>query len=275
MKIEIVQLENIRSHIKTTVPFTSGFNCLVGGVGRGKSSVLYAVDFALFGDAIGSRSFEYLIRENADWCKVTVVFTQNGNTYKITRGLRRKGKSITQDVEQLKLYEDDRLLASMKNDAISEQFEAITGLDKELYREIIWFRQEHLKELLDASWVFIGGIAFLNLTCGALTAGVLALSSATAKIENSYSRVARMNRLLRNKNNEAMNEEINNFNRAINYSEELGTWFRSEFGTTACHEIWRFNFSVKKDVENYKSGRCVLQCAYIAKKVAQKVNMMI
>ncbi len=151
MKIEIVQLENIRSHIKTTVPFTSGFNCLVGGVGRGKSSVLYAVDFALFGDAIGSRSFEYLIRENADWCKVTVVFTQNGNTYKITRGLRRKGKSITQDVEQLKLYEDDRLLASMKNDAISEQFEAITGLDKELYREIIWFRQEHLKELLDAS----------------------------------------------------------------------------------------------------------------------------
>ncbi len=151
MKIEIVQLENIRSHIKTTVPFTSGFNCLVGGVGRGKSSVLYAVDFALFGDAIGSRSFEYLIRENADWCKVTVVFTQNGNTYKITRGLRRKGKSITQDIEQLKLYEDDRLLASMKNDAISEQFEAITGLDKELYREIIWFRQEHLKELLDAS----------------------------------------------------------------------------------------------------------------------------
>ncbi len=151
MKIEIVQLENIRSHIKTTVPFTSGFNCLVGGVGRGKSSVLYAVDFALFGDAIGSRSFEYLIRENADWCKVTVVFTQNENTYKITRGLRRKGKSITQDVEQLKLYEDDRLLASMKNDAISEQFEAITGLDKELYREIIWFRQEHLKELLDAS----------------------------------------------------------------------------------------------------------------------------
>jgi len=151
MKIEIVQLENIRSHIKSTVPFTSGFNCLVGGVGRGKSSVLYAVDFALFGDAIGSRSFEYLIRENADWCKVTVVFTQNGNTYKITRGLRRKGKSITQDIEQLKLYEDDRLLASMKNDAISEQFEAITGLDKELYREIIWFRQEHLKELLDAS----------------------------------------------------------------------------------------------------------------------------
>ena len=66
MKIDVVQLENIRSHIKSTVPFTHGFNCVVGGVGCGKSSVLYAVDFALFGDAIGSRSFEYLMREGAD-----------------------------------------------------------------------------------------------------------------------------------------------------------------------------------------------------------------
>jgi DNA repair protein SbcC/Rad50 len=150
MKIEIVQLENIRSHIKTTVPLTHGFNCLVGGVGCGKSSVLYAVDFALFGDSI-SRSFEYLLREGADSGRVTVQFSQNGCTYKLTRGLKRKGKSINQDFEMLKLYEDDRLVASIKTDAIAEQFKAITGLDKDLYREIVWFRQEHLKELLDAA----------------------------------------------------------------------------------------------------------------------------
>jgi DNA repair protein SbcC/Rad50 len=151
MKIEIVQLENIRSHLKSTVPFTRGFNCLVGGVGRGKSSVMYAVDFALFGDTIGSRSFDYLMREDADSCKVTVQFTHNGNTYKLTRGLKRKGKSICQDFEQLTLYEDEKLVASMKTDAIAEQLKAITGLDKDLYREIVWFRQEHLKELLDAA----------------------------------------------------------------------------------------------------------------------------
>jgi exonuclease SbcC len=150
MKIEIVQLENIRSHIKSTVPFTRGFNCLVGGLGCGKSSVLYAVDFALFGDSIG-RSFEYLLREGADSGKVTVQFTQNGSTYKLVRGLKRKGKSITQNFEELKLYEDEKLVASMKTDAITEQFKAITGLDKDLYREIVWFRQEHLKELLDAA----------------------------------------------------------------------------------------------------------------------------
>ena len=150
MKIEIVQLENIRSHVKSTVPFTHGFNCLVGGLGCGKSSVLYAVDFALFGDSIG-RSFEYLLREDVESGKVTIQFTHNGNTYKLTRGLRRKGKSILQNFEELKLYENDKLVASMKTDAIAEQLKAITGLDKDLYREIVWFRQEHLKELLDAA----------------------------------------------------------------------------------------------------------------------------
>jgi exonuclease SbcC len=150
MKIEIVQLENIRSHIKSTVPFTRGFNCLVGGLGTGKSSVLYAIDFALFGDPIG-RSFEYLLREGADSAKVTVQFSQNGRTYKLVRGLKRRGKGIGQDFEELKLFEDETLLASMKTDAVAEQFKAITGLDKELYREIVWVRQEHLKELLDAA----------------------------------------------------------------------------------------------------------------------------
>ena len=36
----------------------------------------------------------------------------------------------------------------MKTDAIAEQLKAITGLDRDLFREIVWFRQEHLKELL-------------------------------------------------------------------------------------------------------------------------------
>jgi DNA repair protein SbcC/Rad50 len=150
MKIEIVQLENIRSHVKSTVPFTRGFNCLVGGLGCGKSSVMYAVDFALFGDSI-SRGFEYLLREGVDSGKVTVQFTHNGSTYKLTRGLKRKGKGIHQDFEELKLFEDEKLVASMKTDAIAEQLKEITGLDKDLYREIVWFRQEHLKELLDVA----------------------------------------------------------------------------------------------------------------------------
>jgi exonuclease SbcC len=150
MKIEIVQLENIRSHVKSTVPFTKGFNCLVGGLGCGKSSILYAIDFALFGEPLG-KGYDYLLREGAESGKVTIQFFQNGKSYRITRGLKRRGKGISQDFDELKLFEDETLIASVKGDAVAEQLKAITGLDKEIFREIVWVRQEHLKELLDVT----------------------------------------------------------------------------------------------------------------------------
>jgi len=149
MKIEVVQLENIRSHVKSTVPFARGFNCLVGGLGCGKSSILYAIDFALFGDPLG-RSYEYLLREGVENGRVVLQFTQNGKSYKLSRGLKRRGKGISQDFDELKLFEGKNLIASVKSEAVAEQLKAITGLDKELFREIVWVRQEHLKELIDA-----------------------------------------------------------------------------------------------------------------------------
>ncbi|MGD9130568.1 MAG: SMC family ATPase [Candidatus Bathyarchaeota archaeon] len=148
MKLESLQLENIRSHVKTVVRFGDGFNCLVGGLGQGKSTVLYAFDFVLFGDPLG-RSYDYLLREGAEEGKVTAVFVQDGRNYKLQRALYRRGNGISQDIDQLKLHRDGRLVAGTKNEAVAEQLKDLTGLDKNLFREIVWVRQEHLKELLD------------------------------------------------------------------------------------------------------------------------------
>ncbi|MEA2089175.1 MAG: SMC family ATPase [Thermoproteota archaeon] len=150
MKIKSVQLENIRSHVKSTISLADGFNCLVGGLGTGKSSVLYAVDFALFGDPL-SRSYNYLLREGTDGGKVAIKFTYGGKDYTIERGLQRQGESIRQDAEQLKFFEGKKLIASMRNEAVAEQLNQITGIDKDTFRDIIWVRQEHLKELLDST----------------------------------------------------------------------------------------------------------------------------
>ncbi len=148
MRVESIELENIRSHTKTKIEFQRGFNCLVGGVGWGKSSVLFGIDFALLGDPIG-RSYEYLLREGEESGKVVLTFTHEGKTYIITRGLRKRGRGISQDWEQLKLTQDGTTVASVKSEAVAEQLKAITGLDKDLFREIVWVRQEQLKQLLD------------------------------------------------------------------------------------------------------------------------------
>lgn len=148
MRIESITIENIRSHVKTTVRFSEGFNCLVGGLGAGKTSILYAIDFALFGDPLG-RSYEYLLREGADYGRVLLKFVEGGKEYVIWRGLRRRGDRISHEPEQLKLLEGNRLIAELKNEAVLEQLKSITGIDKEIFRSIIWIRQEKLKEILD------------------------------------------------------------------------------------------------------------------------------
>lgn len=120
MKIESVELENIRSHTKTRIDFSDGFNSLVGGLGTGKSSILYAIDFALFGEPIG-RAYDYLLREDADFGKVTVKFLKNGKEYVIQRALRRQNDRISQDMEQLKFLEEGKVTAEMKGEAVAEQ----------------------------------------------------------------------------------------------------------------------------------------------------------
>jgi exonuclease SbcC len=148
VKFETIKLENIRSHVDSELVFSSGFNCLVGGLGQGKSTVLFAIDFVLFGDPL-SRSYDYLLREDAQQGSVTAVFVQNGSTYMIHRGLKRQEKGITQDTDQLKLYKDGKLIAGNKNEAVAEEIKELTGFDKTLFRELVWIRQEHLKELID------------------------------------------------------------------------------------------------------------------------------
>jgi exonuclease SbcC len=148
VRIESVELVNIRSHADTRIEFSDGFNCLVGGLGTGKSSILYAIDFALFGEPIG-RSYDYLLREDASFGKVTVKFTKNGKEYLIQRALKRQNDRISQDMEQLRFMEEGKVTAEMKGEAVAEQLASVTGFDREIFREIVWIRQEHLKDVLN------------------------------------------------------------------------------------------------------------------------------
>jgi len=148
LKIKSLRLENVRSHVRSVINFTDGFNCLVGGLGTGKSSVLYAIDFALFGEPLG-RSYDYLLREGEDRARVILQFSANGKEYAIIRALKRIGSRISQDMDHLRLFEDGELIAELKSDAVVEQLFSAIGIDKEIFRRLVWIRQEHLKDILN------------------------------------------------------------------------------------------------------------------------------
>ena len=89
-----LELKNWRSHSHTTLEFRKGTNLLIGIMGSGKSSILDAICFALFGTfpAIERRkaSLEEIIRLNEQDALVKADVEWNGIRYTITRELRKK-----------------------------------------------------------------------------------------------------------------------------------------------------------------------------------------
>ena len=62
MIIKRVKLSNIRSYIQEEISFDKGITLLSGDIGSGKSSILLAIDFALFGLRKGHLSGSSLLR---------------------------------------------------------------------------------------------------------------------------------------------------------------------------------------------------------------------
>ena len=70
--------------------------CLSGANGNGKSALLDAVTWALWGKARGSeggQEQERLIRDGADEARVELTFELTGQEYRVIRGRTRKGKA--------------------------------------------------------------------------------------------------------------------------------------------------------------------------------------
>ena len=91
MQLRGVDLRNIRSFETAHLELTPGTTLLVGDVGAGKSSLLYAIEMALFGVAEVEAS--YLVRHGRSEAEVAVHFGDESGTYEIARRFRRVRRS--------------------------------------------------------------------------------------------------------------------------------------------------------------------------------------
>ena len=95
MKIKQIILDNIRSYEHQEINFAEGATLLSGDIGSGKTSVLLAIEFALFGLQPGQRG-SALLRNGKKEGGVKIVFEVAGQEYIIERSLK-KGKTISQE----------------------------------------------------------------------------------------------------------------------------------------------------------------------------------
>jgi len=96
MIFKTLQMENIRSYEKEKIDFPSGTSLFEGDVGSGKSTILMAMEFALFG--LGNQRGDALLRKGSKKGSVFLSFNVEEKEYQIKRTLvRGNNDSVRQD----------------------------------------------------------------------------------------------------------------------------------------------------------------------------------
>lgn len=153
MQIKSIKLQNIRSYLIQEIKFPAGNILLSGDIGTGKSTILLAIEFALFGIKRGYLSGHSLLRHGKNEGSIELNFEAKGNDILIKRSLKRMKDEVAQGEGYI-------ILNGMKKNCSpielrSEVFE-ILGYPKDLltknrdmvYRYTVYTPQEEMKQIL-------------------------------------------------------------------------------------------------------------------------------
>jgi exonuclease SbcC len=148
-----VKLENIRSYLNQSISFPTGSVLLSGDVGSGKSSILLAIEFALFGVRRKHLSGNSLLRHGKNSGSVELSFDVDGKEVIIKRVLKRGKKDIQQEAGYI-------VIDGIKKEATAVELKTeilkLLGYPKELitktknlvYRYTVYTPQEEMKQIL-------------------------------------------------------------------------------------------------------------------------------
>ncbi|MBI5253614.1 MAG: AAA family ATPase [Euryarchaeota archaeon] len=144
MIIEEVEIKNFRSHRSSKIKFDQGISVIVGDNGSGKTSILEAVNFALFKQKPNNINADDLIRRGTEEAEVSVTFHSNGRKYRVMRG-RKLGKASGSA-----LYQDEKLLVRGE-DEVTLEVEKILGVNGELFTSAVYIKQGEIDGLISAA----------------------------------------------------------------------------------------------------------------------------
>ena len=153
MILKQLKLHNIRSYTDEVIDFPEGSFLLCGDIGSGKSTVLLAVEFALFGAKRKQLPSTALLRHGKREGNVELTFSLGGKSITIKRTLKKSGDTIKSDAGYV-------LINGIKKEGTSlelkSQMLALLGypsglLSKTrdvLFRYTVYTPQEEMKQIL-------------------------------------------------------------------------------------------------------------------------------
>ena len=153
MLLKSLKLKNIRSYLDEQVEFPEGSLLLAGDIGAGKSTILLAIEFALFGIMRGELSGSALLRNGKSSGTVELCFELSGNEICVKRSLKRAKDSVEQDAGEITVNgkRTEATASELKSRIIG-----LLGYPKELatksksliYRYTVYTPQEEMKKIL-------------------------------------------------------------------------------------------------------------------------------
>ncbi len=148
-----LRLRNFRSYFGEDTVFdfrNRGLVGVVGPIGSGKSSLLDAIAFALFGRTpTVAATTKSLIHQRADGATVSLRFTVEGEVWEVTRALRRKGQSV-HGLHRLEADEPDAGKAEtiVLEGEVNEKIVELLGLEYDGFFRSIMLAQGQFAEFL-------------------------------------------------------------------------------------------------------------------------------
>ncbi len=151
MKIKRLSLKNIRSYKEEEIVFPEGSILLAGDIGSGKTSILLALEYSLFGLQPGQRGAS-LLRNGANSGEVKLELEIGERKVIIERKLKRNHKSVTNEYASV-MIDNEKIEASLTE--IKIKILELIGYPQEfikrnnlLYRYTVYTPQENMKQIL-------------------------------------------------------------------------------------------------------------------------------
>jgi exonuclease SbcC len=150
--IESVQLQNFISHGDTALKLDNGLTIFIGHNGSGKSSVIDAITFALYGQH-NRKSNKNLVKRGANSALVEVEMSVRGRRFKIVRALNSAGQLVNARLVEYKQDREVDIVSGERKqfaESVAEEVSKILGLDYSKLSVAAVVQQGELNSIIQA-----------------------------------------------------------------------------------------------------------------------------